>query len=287
MFVIVGGTGRVGSATAEALLAERQPLTIVTRSASKAERWRKRGAEVAVADVRDVDALRAVFERGKRAFLLNPSADPSTDTDAEELATVRCLLAALDGSGLEQVVALSTYGARPGERCGDLTVLHHLEEGLRARPIPALIMRAAYMMSNWDAALEAGGADGVLPSMLPRDLLLPMVAPRDLGAVAARLLRAPARETKTLHVEGPERYTPGDVATALATALGRPVRVEVTPRERWEEAFRDLGFSERAASSYARMTEVTVDGPMLPASPIRGETSLTDYIVSADRRREK
>jgi uncharacterized protein YbjT (DUF2867 family) len=284
MFVIVGGTGRVGSATAEALLAAGQPVTIVTRSVSRAGRWRERGAEVAVADVRDVDALRAVFRRGRRAFLLNPPADPSSDTDEEERATVRCLLAALDGSGLEQVVAQSTYGARPGEGCGDLSVLHGLEEGLRARPIPAQIMRAAYMMSNWDGALDAARVDGVLPSMLPRDLLLPMVAPRDLGVVAARLLQEPATETKTHHVEGPERYTPGDVARAFAGALNRAVTVAVTARGRWEDTFRALGFSEKAARSYARMTEVTVDEPMLPGSPIRGEISLGDYAVSAARR---
>jgi uncharacterized protein YbjT (DUF2867 family) len=110
-----------------------------------------------------------------------------------------------------------------------------------------------------------------------------MVAPRDLRVVAARLLQEPARETKIHAVEGPERYTPGDVATAFARALDRVVKVEVTPRERWEETFRGLGFSEKAARSYARMTEVTVDEPMLPASPIRGDTSLMDYAVSAAR----
>jgi uncharacterized protein YbjT (DUF2867 family) len=283
VFVIVGGTGRVGSATAEALLAQGQPVTFIARNASRTGRWRERGAQVAVADVRDVDALRSVFRRGRRAFLLNPPADPSSDTDQEERATVRCLLAALDGSGLEQVVALSTYGARPGERCGDLTVLHGLEEGLRAQPIPALILRAAYMMSNWDGALEAARTHGVLPSMLPRDLRLPMVAPRDLGAAAARLLLESASATNIHHVEGPERYTPGDVASAFAQALNRPVAVEVTPRERWEEAFRGLGFSEQAARSYARMTEVTVDEAMLPASFIRGSTSLLEYAMSTAR----
>jgi uncharacterized protein YbjT (DUF2867 family) len=284
MFVIVGGTGRVGSATAEALLAAGQPVTIVTRSASHAERWRGRGAQVAVADVRDVEALRAIFRRGRRAFLLNPPADPSLDTDREERASVRCLLAALDGSGLEKVVAQSTYGARPGERCGDLTVLYGLEEGLRAQPIPATIMRAAYMMSNWDGALDAARAGGGLPSMLPSDLELPMVAPKDLGRVAARLLQEPASSTDIHHVEGPERYTPADVAAAFTQALGKPVAVQVIARERWEEAFRSLGFSAEAARSYARMTGVTVEEPLRPASPLRGDITLMDYVVEAAQR---
>jgi uncharacterized protein YbjT (DUF2867 family) len=284
MFVIVGGTGRVGSATAEALLAEGQRVTIVTRSASKGEPWRARGADVAVVDVRDAAALRSVFQRARRAFLLNPPADPASDTDREERATVRCLLAALDGSGLEKVVAQSTYGARPGTGCGDLTVLHGLEEGLRAQPIPAAIMRAAYMMSNWDGVLAAARGSGVLPTMLPRDLMLPMVAPRDLGALAARLLLEPAHGMETCSVEGPERYTPTDVAAAAAQALGRSVQLDVIPRERWIEAFLGFGFSDEAARSYARMTAVTVDEPLLPAAPIRGAISLASYIAEAARR---
>jgi uncharacterized protein YbjT (DUF2867 family) len=284
MFIIVGGTGRAGSATAEALLAEGQPVTIVTRSASKGDLWRKQGAEVAVADVHDVDALRDVFRRGRRAFLLNPPADLSSDTDVEERATVRCLLAALDGSGLEKVVAQSTYGARTGEGCGDLTVLHGLEEGLRAQPIPAAIMRAAYMMSNWDGALDAASRSGVLLSMLPRDLKIPMVAPKDLGAVAARLLQEPTSGAETHHVEGPERYTPANVAAAFARALDQAVEVEVIARERWEEAFRSFGLSEKAARSYACMTGVTIDDLELPALPIRGDIPLTDYVFEAARR---
>lgn len=284
MFIIVGGTGHVGSVTARALLAQGQAVTVITRTASKAESWRERGAKVAVVDVRDVDSLRAVFRQGRRAFLLNPNAAPSSDTDQEERATVQCLLAALENSGLEKVVAQSTYGVRPGERCGDLTVLHELEQGLKSQAIPAAIMRSAYMMSNWDAFLEAARETGALPSMLPADLRLPMVAPEDLGRTAAQLLQAPVGDTDVHHVEGPEWYAPNDVAAAFARALNRPVKVQVTPRERLEEAFRSLGFSEPAARSYASMTRVTIDEVYEPATPpIRGTVTLDDYISTLVR----
>jgi uncharacterized protein YbjT (DUF2867 family) len=279
MFIILGGTGHVGSAAAQALLDQGQPVTIVTRSAAQAESWERRGAGAAVADVHDVDRLRAVFRRGKRAFLLNPPAEISTDTDAEERETVRCILAALDGSGLEKVVAASTYGAQPGERVGDLTVLYELEQGLKAQPIPATVQRAGYYMSNWAPSLAAVRESGILPSMLPANLSIPMVAPEDLGTAAARWLVEPVERTGLHYVEGPEPYSPADVAAAFAAALGRPVEVKEIPREAWEQTFRGLGFSAPAARSYVRMTAASVDGGFeMPDQPVRGSVTLEDYI---------
>ena len=281
MYIVVGGTGRVGSAVAKTLLDDGEAVTVVTRNPEKAAPWRQRGAAVALADVHDVTSMREVFRRGTRAFLLNPNADISSDTDREERRTVHCLLEALEaleGSGLEKVVAESTMGAQPGEACGDLNVLYELEVGLRNQPIPASVIRAAYYYSNWDPMVAPVTKDGVLSSMLPADLELPMVAPEDLGRFAARLLREPVEQTGIHPVEGPERYSPNDVAACFAAVLGRAVRVNVIPRESWEETYRSLGFSDAAAHSYARMTAATVDGPEYPEDSIRGSISLQTYI---------
>ena len=128
--------------------------------------------------MRNTHDLRAVFRRGTRAFLLNPNAVVSADTDREERSTVRSIVAALEGSGLEKVVAASTYGAQPGGRCGDLNVLCDFEQALAAHPIPATIQRGAYYMSNWAGLLDAA-KNGVLPTMLPADMKIPMVVPAD------------------------------------------------------------------------------------------------------------
>lgn len=281
MHIILGGTGRVGSAVARALLDSGEAVTIVTRDPAKAEPLRKAGAECAVTDVRDEARLRDVFRSGRRAFLMNPPADPSLDTDAEERETVAGILRALDGSGLEKVVAQSTYGARPGERCGDLTVLYGLEEGLRGQPIPAAIHRGAYYMSNWAGFLDIVRDTGTLPCFFPADLSLPMVAPEDLGRAAARRLLSPTGDVGLHHIEGPERYSPRDVATAFSAALGVSVEVAPIPRESWMATFLTFGFSEAAASSYAAMTAAVVDGQTeMPVNPKRGEISITEYVAS-------
>lgn len=286
MYIVLGATGHVGSATARALLERGEAVTVVTRSPAKADPLQALGAEVVCADVYDVAAMRRVFERGKRLFLLNPPAAPDTDTDRTEKETVRHLLAALEGSGLEKIVAESTYGAQPGEYLGDLNTLYEMEQGLGRQAIPCSIIRAAFYMSNWDMFAETVREDGVLPTMYPADLKLPMVAPADLGRVAAELLMAPAEEEGVHYVEGPERYTSAEVAEAFSKALERPVSLAVTPREGWEETYRQLGFSEPAARSYARMTAITVDADYdMPDDPVRGRITLEDYIdaLCADR----
>ena len=70
-----------------------------------------------------------------------------------------------------------------------------------------------------------------------------------------------------------------DVASAFAKALGRDVRVDVTPRDKWEDEYRRLGFSDAAATAYARMTATSVDGGFdMPKHPERGTVTLEAYI---------
>ena len=105
MYIILGGTGHVGSAVAQALLRARQPVTVVTHQPDRADHLRQQGAHVAVADAHDQAALRGIFQTGQRLFLLNPPADPATDTVAEEQRTLRTILAALPGTPIRKIVA--------------------------------------------------------------------------------------------------------------------------------------------------------------------------------------
>ncbi len=284
MHIIIGGTGRVGSATAKALLRRGEPVTVVTRNATHAAALADAGARIAVADIHDLARLRDILRSGTTAFLLNPPAAPSTDTDAVEHANLDAIVAAVDGSGLRKIVAASTYGARPGLPCGDLTVLFDFEEKLRALGIPLAVNRAAYYMSNWSDMLDTVRDRRKLSSFFAQDLAIPMVAPADLGEAAARRLMEPAERSGVQYIEGPDRYTPRDVADAFADALGTDIDVEIIPRTGWEAAFRQLGFSAPAARTYACMTGTVVDDAgKWPSDPVRGETTLRAYIHAAVR----
>ncbi|CAI9417625.1 hypothetical protein ANOBCDAF_04027 [Pleomorphomonas sp. T1.2MG-36] len=281
MYVVMGATGNVGGAVADALLAKGEAVTVLTRQPERASIWRDKGARIVQADAEDTASLKAAFRSGKRAFLLNPPADPTGDTDSTERRTIANILAALDGSGLEKVVAASTYGAQPGEGIGDLSTLWELEDGLRRQSIPAAINRGAYYMTNWTGLAEGVRHSGKLQSMFPADMPIPMVSPRDLGEAAADRLVSPLEDVGVVYVEGPELYTPSDVADAFADALGREIGLEVTERGRWEETFRSLGFSDVAARSFTRMTAAIVDSDFdRQQAPRRGKVTLSEFVSS-------
>ena len=88
MYMVMGGTGHVGSAVAAALLREKKAVTVLTRDARHADEARQAGADIAEVDINEVDALQTVLRHGRRAFLLNPPADITADTDATETSTI-------------------------------------------------------------------------------------------------------------------------------------------------------------------------------------------------------
>jgi uncharacterized protein YbjT (DUF2867 family) len=285
MYVVMGATGHVGSEVMNTLLAADQPVTAISSKASKRDSLERRGVRVAIADVHDVETLRAAFNRGKHVFVLNPPADPSVDAASEEKRTVDCIVRALHGSTVEKVVAESTFGAQPGDQLGDLGVLYDLELKLAASDVKASVIRAAYYMSNWETSLGPASKDGVVPTFYPVDMQLPMVAPEDLGRVAARLLAAPAAEEQCVYVEGPRRYSSADVADAFSAALDRPVIAKEIPFSEWKQTMQNLGFSEKSAESFANMTRITREGgfPDFDAT-LHGRTTLQDYIAALVKR---
>jgi uncharacterized protein YbjT (DUF2867 family) len=279
MYIILGATGHVGSALAQSLLTQGKSVTVITHDVRKKEEWQKKGAIVAIADAHDADQLRTVFQQGKRLFVLNPPAPITTDTAREERKSVASILAALTDSGIEKIVCQSTYGAQPGDQIGDLGVLYELEQGLKKISIPTSIVRGAYYMSNWDMSLTTVQQAGQVHTLFPPDFKLPMVAPQDLGAVGASLLQEPVEESGLHHVEGPELYSPADVAAAFADVLGKNVEVVETQSNAWVSTLEQTGFSQAAARSMAAMTKVTLEQPYeLPDVPVRGATTLHGYI---------
>lgn len=279
MHIILGATGHVGSAVAEGLLNKKEKVLIVTRDFKKSKKWEEQGAKTAVVDVLDTDALRNVFDKGRTLFLLNPPGDPGKNSVEEERDSLQSILMALEDSAIKSVVAQSTYGAQAGNGIGDLGILHEMEIELKNIFRPHHIIRGAYYMSNWDHCLKDAREEGMIFTLYPKDFKMPMVAPKDIGLFAAELMLDENGSDLPHYFEGPEMYSPADVAVAFSEHLRLPVQVVTIPQDHWIEALQKMGFSNESAMSMKAMTEIILNGKYdKPRAPDRGKTTLNDYI---------
>jgi uncharacterized protein YbjT (DUF2867 family) len=241
MFAITGVTGNVGGEVARNLLAAGRPVRAVVREIRKAEPWAERGCEVVEADINDAAALTAAFAGAEGVFVMVPSSfDPSPDF-REARAIGATLRTALQAARPGRVVYLSTIGAQATQ--SNLLTQHTLiEEALRELPLPITFLRPGWFMENslWDVAPAKN--DGVVPSFLqPLDKPVPMVATADIGRVASELLLEAWEGHRVVELEGPSRVTPNEIANTFADLLGRTVRMEAVPREKWEALFKSQG----------------------------------------------
>lgn len=242
MYAIMGITGQVGSATARHLLDNGQRIRAIVRDKAKAAVWAARGAEIAIADWSDVDALAAAFSNVDGAFVMLPANFAPSPDFAEPRALVRTLTAALRQARPPKVVALSSIGAQHDRDLGLITQLHLLESALDTLPMPRAHVRAAWFMENmrWDVALAQ--FEGRLVSFLqPLDRAIPMVATDDIGRTIASTLIETWFGRRVIELEGPRRYSPLDMAQALAAVLEHDIEATAVPREQWVARFDDEG----------------------------------------------
>jgi uncharacterized protein YbjT (DUF2867 family) len=139
------------------------------------------------------------------------------------------------------VLCLSAIGA-DAEQDNLLSQRTLMEAALRELQMPLTILRAGWFIDNaaWDVA--SARDTGVIYSFLqPIDKAFPMVAAKDVGHVAARLIRKSVTGVRVFDLEGPARVTPNEIAAAFTRALGKPVRAEPVPRDSWIELFRAGG----------------------------------------------
>ncbi|MGB7753302.1 MAG: NmrA family NAD(P)-binding protein [Candidatus Acidiferrales bacterium] len=241
MFAITGITGNVGGEVARILLAAKQPVRGVARDVGKCAPWVQRGCEIVGADISDAAALTAAFKGAEGVFVLvPPNFDPSPDfREARAIAAI--LRGALDTARPGKVVYLSTIGAQAAQP--NLLTQHTIiERVLGDLPVPITFLRPGWFMENssWDVAPATNS--GVIPSFLqPLDKPKPMVATADVGRVAAALLQETWSGHRVVELEGPQRVTPNEIAATFSRLLGRPVKMEVVPRDTWESLFLSQG----------------------------------------------
>ena len=280
MFVVTGATGNTGSVVAATLLDAGQDVTVVVRSAKKAEPWKARGARVVEADFGNVQSLAAAFQGASGAYLMLPPSFDAVDYMGARADMAANFAAAAAEAHIGHAVFLSSFGAQHDSGTGAVLALSAAEKTLASIP-RMTALRASWFLENFVPGIPAAQADGVMHEFITPGVPVSMIATRDIGAAAAELLTHPPAKSGVVEVTGPEDYTPEAIASVLSDVLRRPVRYEFAPPQSAIGMFQQFGASPDAARLMVELFEAVNAGRLRPVGkPRRMGISAREFFSS-------
>jgi uncharacterized protein YbjT (DUF2867 family) len=281
MFVVVGATGNTGSAVAENLLNQKQAVRVVVRSPDKGAPWKAKGADIAVASFDDVSAMTAAFKGAKGLYLLVPPNYGATAWLADQCARMDRAAEAVQKSGVEHVVFLSSVGGHLHGGTGPIRAASYGEYALGCHAKRLTILRPCYFMENWMPSLGMVKQQGVLPTFIPPQAKIPMISTKDIGRIGAEQLMTGGYGKQIVEMAGPEEYSPDQAASALGHILGKTVTAQLAPLSAVVPTFKSFGFSDEAAGLFEEMYTAFSKGAIGYEHPdrlIRGTVTLQEAI---------
>jgi uncharacterized protein YbjT (DUF2867 family) len=280
MFVVAGATGHVGKVVAEELLRQKQRVRVLVRTADKGASWSKQGAEVAVGSLDDHAFVTAALTGAEAFFTLLPPNYGAADFFAAQKVTADAIAAAVKASAVPHVVLLSSIGADREAGTGPIKGLHYVESALQATGVTLSAIRAASFQENVGMSLAPAKQMGIFPSFAAStDYPIPLIATKDIGALAAELMLHNPGKSETIDLVGPA-YSNRQVAEKLGASLGKNLQiVEIAPAAA-VEALMKGGLSKQMAEIFAEMYDAANKGLLRPAGDrvVHGATTLDDTL---------
>jgi len=236
--IVTGATGKTGSVVASELLKAGYPVRVtVRREDDRSARLKAQGAEIAVADMSDVERI-AVALRDVQGAYYCPPLDPYMIQGAVAFAV------AAKEARLEHIVGLTQWLASPSHP-SLMTRQHWLVDRLFSMTpgVAHTIVNPGFFADSYLVMMGLASHLGIFPWIYGKSRNAPP-SNEDIARVAVAALMNPARHAgKTYRPTGPELLGAEDMAKAIGRAVGRSVRVVPTPIWLFMKAARMGGMS--------------------------------------------
>jgi uncharacterized protein YbjT (DUF2867 family) len=194
LILVTGATGIVGSEIVKQLVEARQKVRVLVRDPAKALKFGT-GIEVVKGDLSKPETLVAAFAGVDKVFVLSNGLDlPTLEANAFDAAKK---------AGVKHIVKLSGRHLDADFLAGTVLAQWHSESERRLRTlgITWTILRPGVFASNFLMWLVREQGAVFLPVGDGRDT---PTDPRDIAAVAVKVLTTPGHEGKVYELTGPE-----------------------------------------------------------------------------------
>ena len=247
MILVTGAAGKSGNAVVKALAAKRAQVRAFIRNPSHAGSLLALGAaEVSFGSFEDARALAQAAAGVQAIYHICPN------VSRDEVAYAGAVAAAARTQGVKRFVYHSVLHSQIE------AMPHHwqkmrVEEMLFASGFDLTVLQPTAYMQNLLGVLDDIVRDGVFRFPYPPATRLSLVDLDDVGEVAAIVLTQDRHGGATYELVGTPALSQREVASLLATALGRDVRAEDVPLAAWQVRARAAGIGEYELATLSAM----------------------------------
>jgi uncharacterized protein YbjT (DUF2867 family) len=229
MILVTGSPGNIGTPLAQHLVEQDKKIRLLIRNPKKQDQvladLQSRGAEIVQGDFADPGSIAGCFTGVDSAFLLVPVALETAEWKGN-------FIRAAEQNGVKRIVNLSVSGASSNTPI-DLFRWHwEAEQTLESSGIAWTHLQPTDLARfNIRSILPTVEAQGAFYSTIGEGRVA-LVDEEDVAEVAAKILTEDGHEGKRYVLTGPKAVSYPDIADALASKIGKPVKyIDINPAQ--------------------------------------------------------
>ncbi len=229
MILVTGSPGNIGTPLAQQLLEQGRKIRLMVRNPKKEDQvvadLRSRGAEVVQGDFSDPASLPPCFTGVESAFLLVPVAQETAEWKNN-------FIRAAEENGVERIVNLSVSGASSNSPVALFRWHWEAEQTLESTGIAWTHLQPTDLARfNIRSIWPTVQAQGAFYSTVGQGRVA-LVDEEDVAEVAATALTEDGHEGKKYVLTGPKAVSYPEMAEALGSKLGKPVKyIDIDPEQ--------------------------------------------------------
>ena len=245
----------------------------------------QRGAELSIGAQDDADFLTKATQDVDAFFWVTPPGYGSDDVRAFQNRLGKAAATAIRTNHVPRVVNLSSIGAQFASGVGPINGLHDVEELLDEAADNITHLRPGFFFENllWQAdSIKKWGSISLPISGSQR---YPMIATRDIGAVAAgRLTDREWTGHRVRELHGPADLSFDEVAAVLSKVMGRKITFVECDRRTMRQTLLDNAVSENVTDLMLEMYDAVETGKLRPIQPRSAETTTPTTLLELSMR---
>lgn len=270
LYVVTAATGNIGREVALRLLQAGKRVRVIGRDKAKLAGLEAKGAEAFVANLEDKTAAAQALAGATAIFALIPPNYQADDFRAYQNLVGEALTHGIVQSGAKHVVSISSIGADKSEGNGPINGLHDQEQRLdRLENVNVVHLRPSYFMENLLMQVPLIKGQGITGGAIDGNVKFPMIATKDIAAVAVEYLLALNFQGKTVRELGGARDISMNDATRAIGEAGKKADLKYItfPYEAAKKAMVDGGLSRSASTALVEMSKAINEGTLKFTQP--------------------